>query len=212
MKWLGKKSVASVLKWINDFFLILFSLGYLGMIILFSIRFSNASYDMYDWPIELDPKFSSHSVIPITSGKEVIEITSTQYQISFHTERDWVTIIYILIGGTLALAWMIRFLWLIRQILISMIRENPFSRANAIRFRHIGFLIMVLPVLMALRHLVTSLYIHAHFTVPGPAYSPVRTFFNHFDLGFIFLGLLILLLAEIFRLGTEYKEDSQSIV
>ena len=115
MKWLGKKSVASVLKWINDFFLVLFSLGYLGMIILFSVRFSKDSYNMYDWPIELDPKFTSHSVNPTTPGKEVIEITSKQYEISFHTERDWATIVYILIGGTIALAWMIRFLWLIRQ-------------------------------------------------------------------------------------------------
>lgn len=212
MKWLGKKSVASLLKWINDFFLILFTLLYIGMMTFFIFRFSNASYDIYDWPIELNPKFASHSVNPTTPGKEVIEITSKQYEISFHTERDWVTITYMLIGGTIALAWMIRFLWLIRQILISMVRENPFNRANAIRFRHIGFLIMFLPILMALRHLVTSLYVHAHFTVPGPPYSPVRTFFNHFDLGFIFLGLLILLLAEIFRLGTEYKEDSQSIV
>ena len=212
MKWLGKKSVASMLKWINDGFLLLFGLVFLSLIIFIVIRFSRPSYEVYDWPIELKQKATSHSVQTLTPNKEVIKITSDHYKISFRTNRDWGTIAYLLGGGTLAFAWMIRFLWLIRHILKSMVHKNPFTRDNALRFRQIGFLIMGLPVLMALRHLVTSWYLSAHFSFPGPPFSPIRAFFNHFDFGFIFLGLLILLLAEIFRLGTEYKEDSQSIV
>ena len=212
MKWLGKKSVALVLRWINDGFLILFTLMFLGLIIFLIIRFSKPSYEVYDWPIELEQKSASHPVQTLAPDKEIIKITSDQYEISFKTQRDWGTIVYLLGGGILAFAWIIRFLWLIRQILKSMVNKNPFTRDNALRFRQIGFLIMGLPILMALRHLVTSWYLSAHFSFPGPSFSPIRTFLNHFDLGFIFLGLLILLLAEIFRMGTEFKEDSQSIV
>ena len=212
MKLLGKNSIASFLKVFSDFLLGLFILLFIGALIFLVVRFSHPEYTIYDWPIDLDPEISSSSIHPISPGKEAIEITSRDTEITFHTKQDWRIVSYMISGIIVISIWIFRLLWLLRLILISLVNKNPFIRENGLRFREIAILVMIFPFLKAFKHLLTSLYLRANFRFEAHISNPLTTFVNHFDLIFILVGLMLLLLAEIFRIGTEYKTDSSMII
>ncbi len=91
----------------------------------------------------------------------------------------------------------------LREILATVSSGTPFVTENAIRLRHIGFAIIAGGVLKVAVEMIVGLHIARYIKIPGVGIG-VRS-----SLGietFLF-GLLVLVLAEIFRFGTELQEE-----
>jgi len=93
-----------------------------------------------------------------------------------------------------------------------MVKKNPFVWENVRRFRLIALLVMIIPFFQGLWYMLASIYYHSNFSFEAPPHNLFKDFINHFPLKYILLGFVLLIMAEIFRIGTEYREDSQSII
>ena len=221
MRILGKYSVASLLK-------ILVNLGYGFTIFFFSaillvftfISFCHApEYDIHGWTIRADVPASAFEVRPLDPAIEVIELEIENPRIGFITPRSWETIAIqygSVIGGFLL---MLAFFKHLRRITAAIAANNPFTAETVRSFRRLCLYMLAGAPLTLARESAISLYIRSHFEVGNE-----RLHFGMWSLGtlgdilessvmvFVFLGLCLLVMAEIFRIGFEYKQDSQSIV
>jgi hypothetical protein len=212
MNILGKKSLAAVMKLFFELFMIVWIIFWTGLLIFLGIRFSNPTYPVMDLPIYHYTSIPTDGIKVITPGKELIDIQSRALYFRFQTERDWETIVLSIIGILSSFIISLWALWLVRNILVSLVKKNPFIRENVRRFRMIALLAFIVPVLGSLWGTSIFLYIRTHFSFSDSLSNPISYFFSNFDWKFILFGFLILIMAEIFRLGMEYREDSQSIV
>ncbi len=221
MKILGKRSIATVLKvainFLWYFVLFVFSGIFVAFVVIFF--FTGTSYEIHGWPVHIEPSPTAFEIQSKNQEHSVIEVQVEKTELSFKTERDWQTITMrftdLVVGGGMILM----LIHLLRSVIGTLIINKPFVWENVIRFRKMAVLIILLPFFEAIRGLFISMYIRANFTIARPLkhlgmwdLGAAGDFFRHFDLGWIFLGLVFLVLAEIFRSGLQYKEDSESIV
>ena len=83
----------------------------------------------------------------------------------------------------------------------------PFDAANAMRLRRLGMVLLALALLNGVAELVVTLAVRGQLSdgnVIVPAAIPI-------DMSLVFVGLVLIALAEIFRRGAEL-EDEQSLV
>jgi len=221
MRILGKYSVASLLK-------ILVNLGYglsifffsaLLLVFTFVFFFQGPRYDIHGWKIRADVPVEAFEVRSLDPDIEVIELQIENPQIGFITPRSWETIAIqygTVLGGFLI---MLMFFKHLRRIATAIAANNPFTKETVDSFRRLSLYMFAGAPLTLAREGAISLYVRSHFEAGYP-----RLHFGSSDLGtmgdilesgvmiFIFLGLCLLVMAEIFRIGFEYKQDSQSIV
>ena len=221
MRILGKYSVASLLK-------ILVNLGYgftifffsaLILLFTFIFFFHGPEYDIHGWTIRADVPASAFEVRPLDPAIKVLELQIENPKIGFTTPRSWETIT-IRYGSTiLSFLLMLAFFRHLRRITTAIAANNPFTAETVCSFRRLSLYMLAGAPLTLARETAISLYIRSHFEV-----GTERLHFGMWSLGtlgdileggvmvFVFLGLCLLVMAEIFRIGFEYKQDSQSIV
>jgi hypothetical protein len=99
--------------------------------------------------------------------------------------------------------------WLLLQIFKSLAQDNPFGAGNAQRIRWMGFAVLFLVFFDAVEAFMSRFYTAATVTISG---AQLHRYNYSFDLETFLLGLLLLILAEVFRRGAEYQADSESIL
>jgi hypothetical protein len=108
---------------------------------------------------------------------------------------------------------LIGILWLLRKVLGSLVEGQPLTEVNARRFRWMGILIVGLWLSMALTGILANLYLQSHFDLPASPnpWGPISLIMT-LPTTKLFLGLLIILMAEIMRIGAEHREDSEAVI
>jgi len=107
------------------------------------------------------------------------------------------------LGAMAALALVLWVLLQLRGVVRTLAAGTPFVAANAVRIRRIGYAIILGNLAsFGVGHL-TSTQMMRHFVAEGLSFD-VRPEFNFVALG---SGLVILVLAEVFRIGTRLDED-----
>jgi hypothetical protein len=99
--------------------------------------------------------------------------------------------------------------WLLKKIFSGLANNQPFSTENAIRIRCIAFAVLFLVFFDVAETLLSRLYTGSTLVITGAKLAWYDYSFNYQTLLF---GLLLLILAEVFRRGTEYQTDSESIL
>lgn len=102
--------------------------------------------------------------------------------------------------GLLAAIWAI---WNLRQVVKTTLAGEPFAPANSRRLRRIGFLILAVTLAAPLVEYQMGRYLLEQVAIKGLALSPALRFSTDWFLG----GLLFLVLASIFRHGTELEKE-----
>jgi len=93
---------------------------------------------------------------------------------------------------------------LLRKIFRDLVKEkSPFQVENPRRIRRIGYLIIIGAILSSFFDFYVWHYIARHISIPDVSFS----YGIGFNLETIFLGLVILVLSEIFRSGVQLQED-----
>ena len=94
-------------------------------------------------------------------------------------------------------------IWNLRQVVKAALAGEPFAAANSRRLRRIGFVILVVTIIAPLIEYQLGRYLLEQLTIEGLTLSPALRLSKDGFLG----GLLFLVLASIFRHGTELEEE-----
>lgn len=221
MRVIGKRSIASFLKFMIDFVWYLAIVAFSGIFVFFIWTFflSGPSYEVHGWPVYFEPSVETSGIRPIGGDIEILEIKIDRAEIGFSASTDWqpkvIRLLTLIVGGWMALLIVHH----LRRVIASIVNSNPFIQENVQRFRKIALLFIGITVFNAIRGTLIAIYIRSRFVTENfnNPFRPLELgvfgdFLRSFSGHLIFIALVMLLLGEIFRLGLEYKEDSHSIV
>jgi len=100
---------------------------------------------------------------------------------------------------------MIYLLTLLKQFLLSVKEGNPFINKNVLRFRIFGFVIIGASIIADVLSTLPGFFLKNTLQLP----ENIRIV-NNLDLSWemIFLGIIFLVIAEVFKIGTVVKEEN----
>ncbi len=96
----------------------------------------------------------------------------------------------------------------LRIIFASLVGETPFTGENVRRIRIIGIAVIAGALLSSIAHALIGIYLAANIQVPGLELNANLKP----DFGGIFLGAVVIVLAEVFRHGARLQEDQDMTV
>jgi hypothetical protein len=204
MKTLGKKSLAYVLKvllnilWVVQ--IIFFSLIFFGVIIKFAM---SQEYSINKWPVILPVDSYSTQVSTTHPKVSHVKVKVEKASLSFRTQSDWRIVAIVLTGVIVGFGISLTVTYQLRKIFATLTQADPFVASNAGRIRIIGFVLISTPLVGALLDTITNQFVQKYF-VAGK-----HSFLFRYDpeLSWVFTGLVILVIAEVFRTGAKLKEE-----
>jgi hypothetical protein len=219
MKVLGKWSVAWILKVILSitwYFLILLLVLLLAG---FAYVWTQDQYHLDDWPIAIDQDAVCYEITSNNPAISTASVRPVENILKFRIDHNWKTYTIQLCSAIVFIGIILRILYQLRRVLATLIDKNPFDKANVRRLREIALLVLLTPFLGVLRFVIVNLYIRANFDFQ----VPVNRFLDwdiglagdaidYFGWDWLLFAMAFMVLAEVFRLGAFYKEDSTSIV
>jgi len=213
-----KTKLAGVLNVILTFILILIGIAAVGLFVGFIAIMINPkletfnSYDdfrlLYEFsPIDREQNFevvSSHAAL---TNSEVKLLASINFQIASRKFVVTFFFFYFVILG-----WFVNILFQLRNFLRTFNTGNPFIRKNVQRIRIIGWFVILFPFLGIIFMLAMAPYFKN--IIVNPA-TPVSFYWRSFleygkdSLWAIIFGLVVLVIAESFRIATQIKEEQE---
>ncbi len=111
-------------------------------------------------------------------------------------------------------------LWLLRRFVGEVSQDSPFTTGSARRLRWIGLILVLFPLWQVLRDFLWHFRLsHELSSLSGALVSPLQTlssggfeFQYSVDWGFAATGVLLLVVAEAFRVGVALREENEEIV
>ncbi|GGX42833.1 DUF2975 domain-containing protein [Saccharospirillum salsuginis] len=169
-----------------------------------------AEVSRFDVPMRIEAPVSD-AVLAFTRGTLTVEHTG--YGLSWLLRLSDV-----IVSGGLILSG----LWLLRAFTREVRDGMPFSPGSARRLRWIGVLLLAFPIWQVIRDLlwhrvvlsqVTPIDGETHLVLPWnqAGMYDLRLVLDP-DLGFAVTGVLMLVVAEAFRIGMVLREDSEEII
>ncbi len=141
-------------------------------------------------------------VVPV-----ILSMTKGAYDTGLHGFSGAVKNIIGFIYRPIQLGTILLILILLRKIFISISGDQPFELRNIIRVRHIGYAMIILGVLRLTVFSTFLLIKEKHFETGIIA----SNYFINF-LQYLFAGFVILVVAEVFRVGAEmYNENKLTV-
>jgi hypothetical protein len=210
MRALGKRSVASLLT-------ILLNVGWFisGLLLLLSIALLIVSpwvgtpgidVDL-ELPVSIALNPQAHRVSAPSLGIASAELRDVRGSLRFLPLRP------AFVAGTAValMLWMACTLWVIgqlRAVFRTLTAGRPFVAANATRIRRIAWVVIAGEVLRAGLEFSGNRYVMRHFSAEGLQFDA------RLDVDFfvIVYGLVILVIAEVFRLGSRLDEEQSLTV
>lgn len=136
-------------------------------------------------------------------GVEQVDIHFATGQIAIKGKAaTYLFFLYVFINSL----YLFLFLYLLRKILHSLSVKKPFVEENAVHIRTLAVTIIVFELLQGTIELCCYIFIHHkyEFNTIDRAIS-----LDCFSLEAVFFGLVLLVIAEVFKCGAELKEESQ---
>ncbi len=145
------------------------------------------------------------SVTAEASGSAAIEslrIVEGRGELRFLTTSWWLHFVSAvrMLVGTFAVLFVV---YIVRQIIVTVMEGQPFAAANVRRMRWIGLILMVGALAVPMIEYSVARLVLGQVTTEGIVLSPP------FDLNFgvILVGLLLLILATVFEYGSRLESD-----
>ncbi len=212
MQLLGKRSLAWALRLITDVTLILWLL-LMAFVLVIMARQRTSEGGGRQGTVWLELKLPTEIVQSTTPGVNVFNFETARSRIHYRIEERDDALDLVSALGMVVIGWGVFafILWNLRQILASLVAKQPLTLTNARRFRTIGLLMLFGTAFSALAHSLEYLNLEPLFPL-----IPPRGFFglyiDHFDKTDLFTALLVLLMAEVLRLGYEHRVDSEAVI
>lgn len=139
-----------------------------------------------------------------------ISLNAIMGYLKFTTADRW----FLLGQGLLSLGRLLLFFFMLRSLqgfLESLQTGDPFNPQNAARLRLCGLLIIGTEALRYLVDFTTIFYFQRYLAGPYTTLS-FEFYWEYLRFDLFFIGLAVVALAEIFRLGTQMKEEQELTV
>lgn len=211
MKALGKRSISSFLK------KIITVVWYLEFLLLLTppLVFMDDGGIRYSWPVTLqtaDTKPTINSTKNEITHFKLLERSDVHpayaQTLSFEDASTGRRLLQTL--HNLIYIGLIMFItWHVKKIFTGFSDNQPFLNNNATRIKWIAFSILFLVFFDVLEDVFHRMYTNSTIVLSGATFDQFNI---NFDFRTFFLGLLLLIVAEIFRKGYEYQSDSESIL
>ena len=212
MQLMGKRSLAWALKWITDVAILLFlALLVWVLVILVMQRLPQDSYAQQG-SVYVEFKLPTEIVEPTRADIEVYNFEASNARIHFRTDEMKTLDNFLAFSNTIVFfgitLWI---LWLVRQVLASLVANAPLTTANVRRFRIVGLLLVLKFSAAPLWNSLQYLRLQEMFELI-PARGFLGLYVDHFDKTGFFIALLVVLMAEVLRIGAEHRVDSEAVV
>ena len=212
MKALGSQSISSFLKrvitvaWYLEFLLLL----------TLPLVFMDEGGLRYTWPLTLSQPDANPRITAASPG-----ITGIKLHQDCHYDARIAGQVVSFEDGTparkllqtlhnLGYIGVIMFItWQLKKLFKSLAGDQPFRRQNASRVKGIAFAVVFLVFFNVVEALLSRMYTGATLAIAG---ATLDWYDYSFDGETLLLGVLLLIIAEVFRRATDYQADSESIV
>ncbi|HSP66900.1 MAG TPA: DUF2975 domain-containing protein [Bryobacteraceae bacterium] len=205
MKAMGKGSIASVIKvlldvsWYGSFVF----LGLVTCLLVVSLFLKDLGPNVtLSLPVSFDVDSNAYRVTSESLGIENAQLRKFRAEVHLPVRKGGF-FFGTLTGLMVSLAVGLWVLTQLRHIFRTLRDGRPFVAANAARIRWVGLAVIIGEIADAAIRFNWSYYFSSHFTAPGVRFVP-RLDINGMA---IVSGLILLVLAEVFREGTRLKED-----
>jgi len=204
MKAMGRRSVSSLLAALVNLAWYLVAISLVGMLVLAVIPlFTDLSSTQMDLPVSFS--VDTGTLRGMASG-DVAKAHIANARGSGNLKFPPPSALVLVTTAVLAAASLAIALWVLTQLraVFRSLRDgHPFVAANATRIRWIGYAVIIGEVTRSLVTFGANSYARSHFGVDGLRFDtwPMVNVY-----AFIY-GLIILVIAEVFRAGTRLDED-----
>ena len=208
MKAMGKSSISSVVKGLLDvaWYLGGVGLGLATLMILYTTIWGGLPGNVRI-PITFELEDDAYQIASPALGVTGAVVNDIRAYVSFPLERGGFLFANLLILiGLLTLAMMV--LWQLRQVFRTLEDGAPFVAGNARRIRWVGFAMIFGEVFRATAIGFWTYYVALRFESEQMYFGASLDF----NLIAIIHGLVILVVAEVFRSGTRLEEDQSLTV
>jgi hypothetical protein len=212
MKTLGKGSLASLIKIILNiaWYVQLFFVVFLTVAISLKFFKNGATRPI---PETLEVRLTQSKTVPVSTSANSKDLNGATLnldsgKLSFNHLTSKAIIAFNLVSMLIAFSISLSITFLLRRIFQTLTNSYPFIIQNAHRLKNIGLLVMLTSVTSLAHDWIVNWFLKQNFTIDG---SAIRAHLV-IDLKSIFAGLIILIIAEIFRVGTRLKEEQDLTV
>jgi hypothetical protein len=112
------------------------------------------------------------------------------------------------VAGLLAYALSMLILHRLMKITGTLTDGRPFTPANASRIRAIGLAVIAMWFVDLAGRIAVQQFVRHHFTLDRGSFAWI----GEMSLGIPFLGLLIVVISEVFRIGTHLQDDHDATI
>ncbi len=210
MNILGKWSVTSFINFMVQ-------LAWAGVVVILCLhillivfQFFGLSIVLIDLPIQISPEVLPEKLSMKTRDSLIIFTDSMQasyHPALFENGSRWAIAIITLIQAT-GLGIIVYGLSQLKAILRNLMIENPFASDNEKRLRIIAILVMLITPFLYGYEWLSYWFFTSYVDVP----QNLQTISPTFDIIYVVIGLVILVLAEIFRQATQIHEEQKLTV
>jgi len=179
------------------------------VLILFATIYSFFSEDNSNLAPKIPIEFRTNEFGTFQSSDSTIQkiaIGSTKGKIVFLSTVPFKFWIFNVISIYVMYALTLCILYHLRNFFQTLKEDNPFTRKNGTRLRAIGITIIIASVFWKkIYSLLLISMVSGKISIEGIEISS----HSNFDFQVILLGLIILVISEVFRLGSEMKEEQE---
>ncbi len=202
MKSLGNKSLSNILsiilnilwwmEWIGSGILITVILitSFLGKNISlnFPLTFSSVTFKT----LPSISKEVPNGVLNVMNGNFYVPVTN-----------NWQNILLFLVGSIVMCTVLIVITYQLKKIFSSLRNNQPFDELNVLRIRNIGIVLIGFSLLQFLANIIVTRYSMYHFT-----WDKELSLTYTFNASYLVTGVLLIIVAEIFKEGVSLKEET----
>jgi hypothetical protein len=209
MKALGKRSIATFLRgWLT----VLWWLGWVAATIVVvaiaaALITGNQTSGLVDVPVEFDLDPAAYQISTKQVAVSGATITDAAGMLRFESVNRPAMAVYLVIALVYA-GVMLFVIHQLRMVFRSLADGDPFSLANASRIRLIGLFFIFGEIAVSVLVYVCQLYVKSALDSSGLTINPGLDI----ELSPIFGGLVLLVIAEVFRSGTRLQQDQDLTV
>jgi hypothetical protein len=224
METLRNKSVVNILRWI---FSIAFYVGAVVTVVVVAVSIMSTypaeeSELVSSWPVFISPQALDYKISPLHQNLHGLSITSTQAMIRF-SSTDYSFYALRLFDLIARVGLWLFVIYLLKELFSSLASNYLFTENNIKKLRMVAILIICIMPLKLINGLFHYFYIKNNvegkpiilfpdvFTESQLANDKIWFAINP-DFHTLIIGLVILVLVEIFRIGLDFKRDNESII
>ncbi|MEO8886532.1 MAG: DUF2975 domain-containing protein [Mucilaginibacter sp.] len=203
MKTLGKKSLSAVITGIiNVVWWLEWVACFVFIVMLLLVAYFRRGYSL-GIPITFSDRTIMAPVISLDKSLPNGIVNTTSGVFSLHVMATWQNVSLMILATLLIFAVVSIITYQLKAIFSNLSKNQPFNELTIVRIRNIAFILMAYSVLQWLGNIyITQMFIrNFNWRYTELTYS--------FNFSCLFMGIILIVVAEIFKIGASLEEEQK---